>query len=722
MWHGLSHRTTKGVFSFKRTMKSSRFLFLAVFALFALLVATGLHGLSIGCWDDSSLMPPEPEGYRYRELGKPRWERADDWNVSVPQIMAQCASPDFFPCVNPRVDLGRDMFASTPCNPVWDVTAPAQPHNWGFFLFGAERGFAWSWWLRFLGLPLAAFLALRPRLGGDSVLAASGAIAFTLGAPTQWWDTSLPYLLLYGFASLVFLDIIQTARRQAARWTAALGLACVLPAFFLAGYPPFAALLLPVFLMLALPGAARTDSPRPYGAPPSRRGASRWGRFAPPSSVGAGQGKRFAPPSSVGAGQGKRFALVFGLVVAAALFVAALVLHAETIRHIASSAYPGARSFAGGTPSRFLRHIGLGLLAPAFPFDALRPAFAPFASSNPCNAARWYAPALALSAALCLRAPDRPSLCDRLLPAYAAILALWALLPWPAWLARVTGLSKIDPRRAGVILGFVLLLCCLRLLARRRVAGIAPPRRLPLAVAALAAVLALAAIFLPGGIAAFPSRRAAAVIGLGAAAVAAVASWSLLAARRIPFCAALVALALPGLAVHPLAQGLAPMRDKPFADLARSIENAEPGRWLANTSTTGNFLLAQGLDCIAGTQAYAVPAMWTILDPDGAGRAAWHRYAHTIVELGPDGAPLAAKAAKTDLLRYTLTESRLRALGVRHLVWSGKKLHEPWLRYDGRVRLHFFYTVLPHDGPRDNPPRVTRGASDRSKDQAPDSE
>ena len=646
---------------------SFRILFFAFLALFATLVAAGLHGLSIGCWDDRSLMPPEPEGYRYRELGTPRWERADDWNVSVPQIMAQCASSDFFPRVNPRVDLVRDMFASTPCNPVWDITAPAQPHNWGFFLLGAERGFAWSWWLRFLGLPLAAFLVLRPRLGGDALLAATGAIACTLGPPTQWWDTTLPYLLLYGFASLNFLDIIRTTRLHAARAAAALGLVCTVPAYFLAGYPPFAALLLPAFLLLALPGASvRT-----------------------PSSGAA------------------RLALAISLIGSIALLATAYALHAETIRRIAESAYPGARSFVGGSPARFLRHIGLGLLGPAFPFDALCPNFAPFAASNPCNAARWYAPVLALCAALCLRGPGHPALCDRLLPAYAAVLALWTLLPWPAWLVRITGLSKIDPRRAGVVLGFVLLLCCLRLLARRRTAGATAPRWLPAAVAALAAAIALAALFLPGGIAAFPSRRAALAIALVAVAVASAASWGLLAVRRVPFCAALVALSLSGLAVHPLARGIAPMRDKPFVELARSIEGAEPGRWLANTSTTGNFLLAQGFDCIAGTQAYAVPEMWRILDPDGRDRAAWHRYAHTIVDLGPADAPLAATVPSADHLRYTLTESSLRALGVRHLVWSGKKLHEPWLRYDGRVRLHFFYTVLP---PSSSASRLPRGA------------
>ena len=633
-------------------------LALAALALFAILVAAGVHGLSIGCWDDRSLMPPDPGAPGHRVLGTPRWERADDWNVSVPQILAQCASPDFFPRVNPRVDLGRDMSVSTPCNPILDLTAPAQPHNWGFFLLGAERGFAWSWWLRFLGLPLCAFLALRPRLGGDAALAATGAAALTLGAPTQWWDTTLPYLLLYGFASLLLLDLVLSARRPAARAAASLGLACALPAYFLAGYPPFAALLLPPLLLLALPCA----SPRHDAAPP----------------------------------RSARAALALALAAGAALVAAFLALHAGTLRLVAASAYPGARAFAGGSPADFLRAAGLGLIAPALPFEALRPDLAAFGAANACAAARWYAPALALAAALCLRGPGRPALCDRLLPAYAALLALWAALPWPAWLARATGLAKIDPRRAAVALGLVLLLCCLRLLARRRAAGAAAPRGLPAAVAALAAAFALAAILLPGGAAAFPSRRAAAAVALGGAAVAAAASWGLLAARRAPFCLAIAALSvLSGSTVHPLSRGLAPMRDNGFARLVRSVEEAGPGRWLANTSTTGNYLLAQGFDCIAGAQAYAVPAMWARLDPEGAGRAAWDRYAHTVVELGPDGAPLDAEAPSKDHLRYTLDEARLRALGVRHVVWTGKKRHEPWLRFEGRFRLHFVYTVLP---------------------------
>ena len=27
--------------------------------------------------------------------------------------------------------------------------------------------------------------------------------------------------------------------------------------------------------------------------------------------------------------------------------------------------------------------------------------------------------------------------------------------------------------------------------------------------------------------------------------------------------------------------------------------------------------------------------------------------------------------------------------------WSGGKLREPWLRYEGRSRHHFVYTILP---------------------------
>ena len=50
-----------------------------------------------------------------------------------------------------------------------------------------------------------------------------------------------------------------------------------------------------------------------------------------------------------------------------------------------------------------------------------------------------------------------------------------------------------------------------------------------------------------------------------------------------------------------------------------------------------------------------------------------------------------------DLVPDTLPSYSRRALGVRHLVWSGRKLREPWLKYEGRSRLHFVYTVLPEE-------------------------
>ena len=230
---------------------------IAALCAFAVLVAGKFHGYSTGAWDEHvrDTLP----SYSRPVLGSDRQIRSDEWCVSTPQVLAQCASPDFFPRVNRRVGGGTDMFVATPCNPVWDWTAPGQFHNWGFFLFGAERGLAWNWWCRFLGLPLFAFLFFLGWLGRDGLLAATAALAVTLGAPTQWWDTTLPYLLLYFFAGLVFLRaVVSPETGTAARALSALGLFVSLASYAFAGYPPFAVMLFPALLGFAVkaPGSS----------------------------------------------------------------------------------------------------------------------------------------------------------------------------------------------------------------------------------------------------------------------------------------------------------------------------------------------------------------------------------------------------------------------------------------------------------------------------------
>ncbi len=642
----------------------------AVFlALFAVLVAAKVHGFSVGVWNLRAYVPDTVPSYSFLEIGVPRPIRSDEWSVSTPQVLAQCESPDFFPRVNRRVDGGTDMFLATPCNPVWDWTVPGQFQNWGYFLFGAERGLAWNWWCRYLGIPFFAYLFFLGWLGRDRLLAVTASLAVALGAPTQWWDTTLPYLLLYFFSGLVFFRIVVSRdARVLAKGLASLGLFVSLASYAFAGYPPFAILLFPAFLLL---------------------GWQVWRRENPPGAVPApvrGRGAFLLRP---------RFWLAAVLLALAAEFAYFAVVHADTLRTIAGSAYPGRRFALGGSFHDFLRHRALEAVCPFFSWPGFNVNPDLWSEPNVCRAARWFVPGTGLVFLFALRWPGllRLQRSDWLLAAAGLWLFAWSAFRFPPSLARASGMFPFPAHRAEVVAGFYFLLFSFRTFVQS--GGPAPDRRRPAALAAaLSVAILVCGVLLPGGKGGFFVGRAGILFLAGGAVLCAAVTAGLVSGVRWLFCCGYLALSIAGgVMVHPLSVGISPLRDKELAVLVREIDAREPGRWMANEPFVGNFLLAQGVDCRPGTQQYANPDFWNVLDPEGAYEREWNRYAHCAVALSQDGT-FHAKAAGV-VLRFAVTERNLRDLGISHLVWFGKKLHEPWLRYEGRSRLHFVYTLLP---------------------------
>ena len=641
--------------------------------LFAGLVASGIHGSSIGVWNEH--VRDTIPSYSYPHVGTDRPIRSDEWCVSTPQALAQCANPDFFPCVNKRIAGGTDMFLATPCNPVWDWTVPGQFHNWGYFLFGAERGLSWNWWCRFLGIPLFAYLFLLGWLDRDRLLAATAALAVTFGAPTQWWDTTMPYLLLYFFSGLVFLRAIASREVCASgKALASIGLFVSLGSYAFVGYPPFAILLFPAFLILGW---------QPLHAAFQRnRGNDDCGATSHPLIVRP------------------RFWLLTVLFLLTAEFLYFWSVHADTIRLIANSAYPGDRVFLGGSLSHFLRHAGLDIVSLFTSLPSFSSNLAPYtvpAAPNPCEAARYLVFGTALAMLFLFREEAGIALDveDRMLAALSVVLLVWSAVPFPRWLAKCSGFFLFSPRRTEVIAGFILLLLTFSLFKKTRRQRLnAGDWKMPFFAASVSATFLLGALILPEGPRSFfVSAKGIAFLAAGILIVA-TGSAGLVSGSRPLFCGAyLLAALVGGLAVHPLARGTSPLVDKDLAVLVRSVDARSPGIWMANHWITGNFLLAQGLDCEPGTQTYAHRSFWSAIDPEGAKEREWNRYGNRIARLSKDGS--VDIAATGDVIRFSVTERAIRDLGISHLVWSGEKLHEPWLRYEGRSRLHFVYTILP---------------------------
>lgn len=632
--------------------------------LFAFLVLFRFHGVSLESWN--VIVQDATPSYRYPSIGANRGIRSDEYAVTVPLVMAQCAHPDFFPRVNDRCGArGMDMFVSTPPSPVWDWTVVGQAANWGYFLFGFERGLAWNWWIRYLMGFLFAMEFFLIWLQKDRAMAFVAALAVTLGAPTQWWTTTVPYLNLFFFASLVFLHKLFLWRRKSAQVAAATGLAVSLCSFSFSFYPPFqflygVALLLLGGEMVRL--ACRADE--------TRLRKSAWVMLVCALGVLVGEWGYF------------------------------LAVHHETLSRLATSAYPGDRLCLGGGVKPFFE-------MQVWKIVSLFSSFREVGFHNACVVSVFFVPlaALALACVRMGRTLLRESPAAGCLGVWAVVMMFWMAFRWPEALARATFFSQIKIERAVVVSSFLLLLLVFK------VANLALRERRPFGFVAVAGCLAvslgglvLSLSINPALLAYFtdvPSRQGYAMLALGVLLLG-VVTIGLLRCNRIVFLSGYAAAALlSGAFVNPISQGAAPLMHKQLGEAIHAVvrEHGE-GLWLCHSATVAQYVLAQGLPCVNGVQQTADAELWRRVDPDEVYKHVWNRYAHVsavIARPGDVSAVVRPKAA--DCITWRLDEATVRALGVRYLLWSGKKIREPWVEYLGRSRLHFIYKLSDPEPP-----------------------
>lgn len=612
----------------------------------------GISGASIGEWN--RIMPDKTDGYRGLQLGESLPIRSDEWAVSLPFVLAQCRSEQFFPRVNSHINGGMDMFVETPCAPVWDWTALGQFHNWGFFLFGESHGLAWSWWTRYLLLPMFAFLFFLKWCKDDMLLSGVGAAAVTLGAPTQWWDTTVPYHLAYFFSTLVFLRQIFLVRGFVAAALSSLALMVSLSSYCFVMYPPFSLLLFPVLVLLAV-----------YEV---------WSAERPLSKA------RMALAA---------LALV-GVVAELAYFFS---VHDDTLGIVGASSYPGARFIRGGSFRFLCRRALLDWMSCYSPFVARLPKI------NPCQAAEYIGMSVPFFCGVTWAVyRRRVDVAIAALAVFAAILLAWCAFPWPPFLARWTGLFLIPVARASVVSGFVLLLCAIRwvALSSRDMDALSAPRWfVAVAVGVLVALRALAFFAADDIWRWFCSSWTKLGMLFVVATLTISASWSLLRGRRILFAVSLLVFsALTGCFVHPLVEGVSPIYDKVLSRVVMEIDGKNPGVWMSNDRVVAQLPVALGLKAYAGTQQYCDVHFWETVDPDKKFVDVWNRYGHRRIEnFYGHGDPDNRRA--TDAIYFSLDEDKVRRLGIRYVIWRGEPLRLAWLRNIASVKSDHVYEVRP---------------------------
>ena len=602
--------------------------------LFLVCVALRINGSSTSFWYYDLKQRHEIKGLI---VGTPKPTRSDEWMIWTPAILAQLHHNPPMPVVNESLGAGvSPLLMSVPAR---HYSMLFRPQLWGFFFFDTEYGFAWYWNTKIFGLLVSMFLLLLVLMRGDAVMAMLGSAIISYSSFVQWWFSSpamLPEMLTCWAVALLSGQVFFHPTAVWKKCLAASALIFAAINFLLCCYLPFEIPL--TYLSLFFFAAFLWQ----------RRGSAILG--------------------------GSIWLAGCGLVVALLLWPVFQQCRA-TLEIIAHTSYPGARHGTGGgmSLSRFLSGVlnffdGEGEHADFFPNSSEASNFLPI----------WI-PAMGILIWQRYQQSRDPNRCfvrvgnsTALLAALTAFIVFfgcYALIGLPDWFCRVTALTFCTEKRSILAIGVAGSM--LTLLSLRRGAPLLKGRAGIAAIVAIgtAVLVYLVCVQHENPVFLAPPRfflLFAICVCLGAAYVY---------TRAIVFATVLAAaLLFNNFLVNPIAQGLPSLLESAAAKRISAIHKADPeGAWVSyGWSTLAEFAKASGARVLNGVKVVPNLPLLAKLDPSGAARDIYNRYAYIVFYL-PDTSDAIPRFRTLTEDSYRLfvspTDPVLRAEGLRYAVF-----------------------------------------------------
>lgn len=570
-------------------------------------------------------------------LGTPRQIRSDEWLVTVPWQLSQLRSGHQLRADNPSV--GASTAAMIVGMPTRHWIAAFRPSNWGFLLFGEERGFSWFWLCHTVVLFGALTLLFFELTQGSVIWALSGAIWIFFSSFTQWWLSSVSEMLLaFTFSCLTLRGL------------------------FL-GSNPFALVVCALLLLIFAVNFAVTLYP-PFQIPLAYLGLA----LLPLLLEGALQVRR---PIAL-----KRLlllSLVFA--VAGAVLGIFIQMNGDAIRLMESTVYPGHRVSLGGGMS-VERYFG-GFFDQLY--DDTR---FPITAGNICELSSSIL--LWPLSVLLLIATRSVSLCIKALPlaCFLFLSTLWAFTGVPEWLAKITLWSYVPTTRAfmGYMVGGAMFPIVVAARGQQK-------NQLPLIVLSMLSGL-LIFTFAQSYQSSFKTFVSLREVYYASTVVWFIAIALIWRARLMLLLALGVACVYPHGAVNPVMRGMRAVLDLKFVRSLEKFDSVGRGLWVVfGSSVYSQLAKAAGHEVINGVQFIPDIEMLSKLDPEKKFEAVYNRYAHQTYLVGEPGEQPGFTLLAPDHWQLIVDPCSdvFKERGVTYMVWAG---------YDSSKRFPCFERIL----------------------------
>lgn len=564
-----------------------------------------------------------------------RW---DELAVATPFALSQLSHKPRFPVINTNIGEGQNMLV-TPHAPVLHMVTLARPATWGYFVLGAQRGLAWSWWFPAFACFTVLFLLFEIAVGGNSKLAALGAFWFCNSAYVICWSLWPDHVVFFAALGCLSAYHLLSSEKRSVRVTSTILLGLSIPGFVMIMYPPW--------------------------------------------QVAAGYFSLFVFASliirdklyvSVGARLRQRIVYIaVAFVIAAGLTLLWLLACLPDLKTMSNSVYPGHRVSLGGDYSLALLFKGVYNLATIYD--------APPALRNQSEAASFYYlfPAVIIGLCLSRQLARNLGVVGWALVVYIAGALIFLFAGLPQGIAKLTLLSYIPSYRADLTIGLASILLSMRVLTvSKNLRGLNRERREKLgpwvASAGMMMLLLWHAFVFMKETKVLPSAG----VAISTAILGGFASYCLLAGRTGTFavliCAVVVATTMP---FNPLSTNLNHIYKSELAgEIARLDRNSDrPPLWVCYGGVhPGVLVTTLGGRSVSGVQWPPQLSIWHVLDPDRLYEQSYNRYAEVSLDYLPDLSRVSFRVPQDGELRVLISpdSAGLKTLGARYLLLVGE--------------------------------------------------
>ena len=355
--------------------------------------------------------------------------------------------------------------------------------------------------------------------------------------------------------------------------------------------------------------------------------------------------------------------MVAALVVLCAGMGQVLLNSADTIQTVLLTSYPGKRFIQGGNIDNFIQFL-------RYPGNLFFPFQDTGMPRNVCENASMidFFPMGFILSVIVLEREKKVDKCLAAMLMIDIFLIAWNLLTFPAWYAKITLLSMVQPGRNLLIIEYLNLLILARALLLYQ-KGI--KKGLSLSIGICATIMAV--MYSRKVLGEYLTIKKALVccVFFGIIFVS-ILCFQNLYAKRIFTVGTVLLFLMAGVGVNPVQQGLEVVYGNPLTQKIQTIAEREDGRWLVINAPSlyANLLPMAGAKAINSVNVYPQSELWERLDPEGAYDDIYNRYAHISLSMTEETSWF--ELTFTDSFTLHLNESDLPLLEPDFILTKGK--------------------------------------------------